>query len=167
MSEEGAPSRLADSLFVPKRKTEGLPRNGLTEEIKGADKDGSVRLGPPRQIFLARVTLDRLSVCAEHLEFVFAVAAKVIVQSLAANFASHARVGLLAPKNDDLTVENPVFVRFGKFEFVALRWLVGFVSRFVRFAVPKIFKSIVDDGFELRDLVICELFEFTGAASLG
>ena len=90
--------------------------NRLGMEVEGADENGPVRFDLPRQIFLACQVLNRLSVCPEHLDFVFAVATKVIVERLAADFASHARVGVLTPKNNDAAVKNPVLVRFRKFE---------------------------------------------------
>src|SRR6266478_2332979 len=105
----------------------GLLANGLGMEIKSTDKNGPVRFDLPRQIFLAREVLDRFSVRPEHLQLVLAVASKFIIKRFAADFASHACVDVLAPKNHDSTVKNPLLVRFGKFQFMTSGRLVGVV----------------------------------------
>src|SRR5262245_52871047 len=105
----------------------------LSVEVKGTDKNGPVGFGLPRQIFLACYVLNHFSVCSEDLELTLA-AAKVIVERLAADFASHARLGVLTPKNNDSAVKNPMLVRFRKFEFTTAGRLVGVVS-FVGFGL--------------------------------
>jgi hypothetical protein len=76
----------------------GLLVNGLGMEIERADENVPAGFDLPRQIFLACEVLNRLSVCPEHLEFILPVAAKVIVERLAADFASHARISVLTKK---------------------------------------------------------------------
>jgi hypothetical protein len=47
---------------------------------------------------------------------------------LSADFAPHARAGVLPPKNDDLSIKDPLLVRFRKFEFMALGRFIDVVN---------------------------------------
>src|SRR5580704_17834278 len=116
-------------------------------DVEGADKNRSVRFNLDRQIFLACEFLDRFSVCAEDLHLLLGVALEIIIERMAADFASHARVYVLPPKNHNFPVKNPSLIGFRKFQFMTLRRFVGVVN-LVAPPLPEILEGVVDDGFE-------------------
>ena len=77
-------------------------------------RNGAVRFCASRKVFGARNIFNIFTVGSKHFKFVFFVAAKMIVQSFPANLATHALPTILAPKNDNFTVEDVALLRCWK-----------------------------------------------------
>ena len=63
---------------------------------------------------------DAFTVCDEDLEWIFVVAAKMIFKRFQADGASHGFFPILAPKQDDFTIEIVSLLWLGEYELTLI-----------------------------------------------